>query len=58
MIYFILVDYKKLAKKLGKEYLKSENIANLGRFFSLAFCCRSLWDYQINKSVYHFESLD
>ena len=39
VIYFILVVYEKLAKKLEKEYLKSENITNSGRFFSLFFCC-------------------
>ena len=39
VIYFILVVYEKLAKKLEKEYLKSENITDSGRFFSLFFYC-------------------
>ena len=33
MIYFILVVYKKLAKKLGKEYLKSEKITKFRKIF-------------------------
>ena len=45
VIYFILVFYKKLAKKLEKEYLKSENITNSGRFFSLVSGCYNIWDY-------------
>ena len=39
VIYFMLVVYEKLAKKLEKEYLKSENITDSGRFFSLFFYC-------------------
>ena len=45
VIYFILVFYEKLAKKLEKEYLKSENITNSGRFFSSLSCIYSIWDY-------------
>ena len=45
VIYFILVVYKKLAIKLEKEYLKSENITNSGRLFGSVSCCYSLWDY-------------
>ena len=37
VIHFVLVVYKKLVKKLENEYLKSKNITNSGRYFSLVF---------------------
>ena len=37
VIHLVLVVYKKLANKLENEYLKSKNITNSGRYFSLVF---------------------